>query len=85
MYSVSKFVKRSIADGVVVTAAAGNDRRDFKKLNYNSCRTYPVGYYGVINIAATDMDDNALMGKFDGGNLITNMWMSLLRATTFSE
>jgi len=67
MYKVIKFIKGLIADGVVVTAAAGNERRDFKRLNYNSCRVYPAGYYGVINVAATDMDDNALMGEFDGG------------------
>ena len=73
MYSISKFIKRLIADSVVITHSAGNDHRDFKKLNYNSCRVYQVGYYGVINVAATDLDDNALMGEFDGRNIITNM------------
>ena len=59
-----------MADGIIVTAAAGNDRRDFKKQHYNSCKVYPTSYYGVLNAAATDMDDNALMGEFDDGVLI---------------
>ena len=33
----------------------------------------PSGYPGVINVGATDTDDNALMGKFDGRTYITNM------------
>jgi len=73
MDSVSLLVKELIADGVVVTASAGNGRDDFGKLNYDSCRVYPAGYNGVINVAATDMDDNALMGEFEGRNIITNM------------
>jgi len=73
MYSVSLIVKQLIEDGVVVTASSGNDRADFKKLNYDSCRVYPGGYNGVINVAATDMDDNALMGEFEGNFLVTNM------------
>ena len=73
MPSVSKFVKELIADGVVVIASAGNGRDDFKKLNYDSCKVYPAGYNGVINVAATDMNDNALMGEFEGRTLITNM------------
>jgi len=74
MESVSLFVKELIADGVVVIASAGNgNREDFRKLNFNSCEVYPAGYTGVINVAATDMDDNALMGEFEGRNVITNM------------
>ncbi|XP_065902075.1 extracellular serine proteinase-like [Dysidea avara] len=73
MESVSKFVKGLIADGVVITASAGNGRDGFRKLNYDSCKVYPAGYNGVINVAATDMDDNALMGEFKGRSLITNM------------
>ena len=73
MDSVSLFVKELIADGVVVIASAGNGHDDFRKLNYDSCRVYPAGYTGVINVAATDMDDNALMGEFEGRNVITNM------------
>ena len=73
MNSVSLFVKQLIADGVVVTASAGNGHDDFRKLNYDSCRVYPAGYNGVINVAATDMDDNALMGEFEERSVITNM------------
>ncbi|XP_065901879.1 extracellular serine proteinase-like [Dysidea avara] len=73
MDSISKFVKEVIADGVVVTASAGNGRDDFKRLNYDSCKVYPAGYNGVINVGATDMNDNALMGEFEGRSLITNM------------
>ena len=47
-----------MADGIIVTAAAGNDRRDFKKQHYNSCKVYPTSYYGVLNAAATGTDDN---------------------------
>jgi len=73
MDSVSLFVKQLIADGVIVTASAGNGNNDFEKLNYDSCKVYPAGYNGVINVAATDMDDNALMGEFEGGSIITNI------------
>ena len=73
MASVSKFVKELIDDGVVVAASAGNGRDDFRKLDYDSCKVYPAGYNGVINVAATDMNDNALMGEFKGRSLITNM------------
>ena len=73
MDSISKFVKELIADGVVVTASAGNGYDDFKELNYDSCKVYPASYNGVINVGATDMDDNALMGEFEGRSLITNM------------
>ena len=72
--SVSKSVKELIADGVVVTASTGNGNCDgFKMANYDSCRVYPASYMGVINVAATDMNDNALMGEFKGGSLTTNM------------
>ena len=50
MDSISKFVKKLIADGVVVTASAGNGCDDFTKLNYDSCKVYPAGYNGVINV-----------------------------------
>ena len=74
MDTVSKFVKELIAEDITVTVAAGNgNHRDFRKLNYDSCKVYPAGYNGVINVAATDMDDNALMGEFDGRVLFTNM------------
>ena len=71
MDSVGKVVKQLIAEGLVVTAAAGNG--DFKKISYDSCRVYPAGYYGVINVGATDMNDNALLGEFDGRIISTNM------------
>ena len=74
MNCVEKFVKELIADGVVVTASAGNGNRDdFRRVNYDSCRVYPASYMGVINVAATDMNDNALMAEFKGRSLITNM------------
>ena len=74
MYSVRKLVKELIADGVVVTASAGNGNRDdFRELNYDSCKVYPAGYNGVINVAATDMNDNALMGEFEGKSLKFNL------------
>ena len=72
MYSVSIFVKMLIADGVIITAAAGNGNQ-FKTVNYDSCKVYPAGYNGVINVGATDMDDNAVMGEFDGRDRSTNL------------
>ena len=74
MESVSLFVKELIADGVVVIASAGNgNREDFRKLNFDSCEVYPAGYTGVVNVGATNMDDNALMGEFENTSVITNM------------
>jgi len=67
MDSVNKFVKKLIAEGAIVIAAAGNgDFNDFREVNYDSCKVYPAGYKGIINVAATDMHENALMGEFDG-------------------
>ena len=71
MFSVSKVVKQLIAEGLVITAGAGNGAP--KDLNHDSCKIYPAGYHGVINVAATYTDDNALMGEFDGKILLTNM------------
>jgi len=74
MDSVNKFVKTLIAEGVTIIAAAGNgDRNEFRKVNYDSCKVYPAGYEGVINVAATNMHDHALMGEFDGRGLFTCM------------
>ena len=74
LYSVSKILNELITDGVVVTASAGNGNRDdFRRVNYDSCKVYPAGYNGVINVAATDMDDNALMGEFEGRSLKFNL------------
>jgi len=74
MDKVSLFVKELIADGVIVISSAGNENRDdFRKLNYDSCMVYPAGYSGVINVAATDMNDDALMGQFEDKIVFTNM------------
>jgi len=74
MDSVSKSVEKLTAEGVIVIAAAGNgDHRNFREVNYDSCKVYPAGYNGVISVAATDVNDNALMGEFDGKVLSTNM------------
>ncbi|XP_065908843.1 extracellular serine proteinase-like [Dysidea avara] len=70
---VDTLIRELITDGVAVTAAAGNGGDSFTKLNYDSCKAYPAGYNGVINVATTDMDDNALMGNFNGRSIITNM------------
>jgi len=74
MDKVSLFVKELIADGVIIIASAGNENReDFRKLNYDSCMVYPAGYTGVINVAAADMNDDALMGEFEDKIEFTNM------------
>ena len=45
----------------------------FRNVNYDSCKVYPAGYDGVINAGATDMNDNTLMGEFDGRDQSTNL------------
>ena len=64
-------------DNDIITAAAGNGIDSpldpFRSINYDSCKVYPAGYPGVINVGATDMHDNALMCEYDNGTIITNL------------
>jgi len=73
LFGVDTLISKLIADGVTLTAAAGNGGIHFNRVHYNSCNAYPAGYFGIINVAATDMDDNAVMGEYEGRPVITNI------------
>ena len=75
--AINDTLQLALDNDIIITAAAGN-RIDspldpFRSINYDSCKVYPAGYPGVINVGATDMHDNALMGEYDNGTIITNM------------
>ena len=70
--AINKSLELALDNNIIVIAAAGNGN-DFKSVSYDSCKAYPAGYPGVINVGATDIHDNALMGEFDGEIQITNM------------
>ena len=67
----------ALDNDIIITAAAGNvidsPLDPFRSINYDSCKVYPAGYPGVINVGATDMHNDALMGEYDNGTVITNM------------
>jgi len=70
--AINKVLQLALDNGIIIVAPSGNGHL-FKSINYDSCLMYPAGYPGVINVGATDIDDNALMGEFDGRIYITNM------------
>lgn len=70
--SINKALQLALDNDIIVVASAGNGEQ-FKSVHYNACRAYPAAYPGVVNVGATDMYDNALMGKFDNRTLFTNM------------
>ena len=77
--AVNRSIQQVLKDGIIIVASAGNgdpgnpNNDPFKKLSYDSCKVYPAGYPGVINVGATDIHDNALIGNYDGTDYITNM------------
>ena len=77
--AINRSIQQTLKDGIIIIASAGNgnpanaNNNPFKFVNYNSCKVYPAGYPGVINVGATDINDNALIGKYDGTDYITNM------------
>ena len=75
--AINNALQLALDNDIIITAAAGNGRDSphdpFRSINYDSCKVYPAGYPGVINVGATDMHDNALMGEFDNKTIITNM------------
>ena len=71
--AVNRSLEEALENDIIITASAGTGNTDFRLLAYNSCKAYPAGYPGVINVGATDIHDNALMGEFDGEIQITNM------------
>ena len=70
---INDALQLALDNDIIITAAAGNGKEDFKPINYDSCKVYPAAYPGVITVGATDMQDNAMMGKFDNRTIITNM------------
>ena len=71
--AINKSLQLVLDNNIIITASAGNGDSDFRYTSYNSCKAYPAGYPGIINVGATDIHDNALMGKFDNEVYITNM------------
>ena len=75
--AINDALQLAIDNDIIITAAAGNGRdsplNPFRSISYDSCKVYPASYPGVINVGATDMHDNALMGEFDNETIITNM------------
>ena len=75
--AVNDALQLALDNDIIITASAGNGIDSpldpFRSINYNSCKIYPAAYPGVITVGATDMHDNALMGKYDNMTIITNM------------
>ena len=75
--AINDALQLALDNDIIITAAAGNGkdspRDQFRSINYDSCKVYPASYPGVINVGATDIHDNALMGEYDNRTIITNM------------
>ena len=71
--AVNKSLQLALDNNIIITASAGNGNDQFRLVSYDSCKAYPAGYPGVINVGATDIHDDALMGEFDSMTYITNM------------
>ena len=75
--AINNALQLALDNDIIITAAAGNAghslHNPFRSINYDSCKVYPAAYPGVITVGATDMHDNALMGKYDNRTIITNM------------
>ena len=71
--AVNKSLQLALDNDIIIIASAGNGDDNFRLVSYDSCKAYPAGYPGVINVGSTDIHDNALMGEFDDEICITNM------------
>ena len=75
--AINGALQLALDNDIIITVATGNGKDSphdlYRSINYDSCKVYPAGYPGVINIGATDMHDNALMGEFDNETIIANM------------
>ena len=75
--AINDTLQLALDSDIIITAAAGNGIDSpldpFRSINYDSCKVYPAGYPGVISVGAPDMHNNALMGEYDNGTVITNM------------
>ena len=69
VYDALKFV---LDRNIIVITSAGNGKQ-FRSVNYDSCKVHPARHPGVITVGATDMHDYALMGVFDNRTRVTNM------------
>ena len=70
---INKALQAAIDNDIIITASAGNGKDQFSSVDYSACSVYPAAYPGVINVGATDMHNNALMGEFDDTTQFTNM------------
>ena len=71
--AINKSLQSALDNDIIIIASAGNGDAGFRLVSYDSCKAYPAGYPGVINVGSTDVNNNALMGEFDGRTYITNM------------
>ena len=69
---IDRALQKALDNNIIIVAAAGNDK-NFAPIKYDSCKAYPASYPGVVNVGATDMDDNALMGIYNDRTYYTNM------------
>ena len=68
---INDAIDKVLKNDIIFITGAGNGRNnDNDELQYSSCLVYPASYSGVIAVAASDMDDNALMGS---NSIITKM------------
>lgn len=70
---VTEALQLALNNSIIIVSSSGNGRYKFRSVNYDSCKVYPAGHKGVVNVGATDIDDNALMGEFDNRTYFTNM------------
>ena len=71
--AINRALQLALNNDIIIVSSSGNGRYRFRSINYDSCKVYPAGYPGVVNVGATDMYDNALMGEFDNKTYFTNM------------
>ena len=69
--AINRALQLALDNDIIIIASAGNGNHS--SINYDSCKVYPAGYPGVINVGATDMHDNPLLGKYDNHTYFTNM------------
>ena len=71
--AVNNSLQLALDNDIIIIASAGNGDTNFRLVSYDSCKAYPAGYPGVINVGANDIHNNALMGEFDSKIHFTNM------------
>ena len=71
--AVNRSLQLALDNDIIIVASAGNRGTKFRLISYDSCKVYPAGFPGVITVGATDLNNNALMGKYDDELYFTNM------------